>query len=244
MRTVNITDFVIHSPGLAKVIISYTGDVDSQFIHETLAKKFDNLAAPVQASFKKAKEGVAVGFVRANKAVRAVTRNELSAKYRVMSSNILMDKSDSSLWDVKDGAAGKYLARHGKEDLTALVEAAVQRRADVPGIRHITIARAAKSELVAFVDDDGDIDHGFAVATNDDKVKVVSFTRRIPVTVGYDMVVSISPVTIPASLQKEITASLTKEEKDSAIAYYTRLYGFSPEYVRKITQEINEGTVA
>lgn len=244
MRTVNVTDFAIQSPTLAKVIISFTGDVDSNFIHESLSKAFDYQASPVQSSFKKVKEGVAIGFVRANKAVRAVSKNEISAKYRVMSSNILMDKSDESLWDIKEGAAGKYLARHGKEDLTALVAATTQRRADVPGIRHITIARAAKSELVAFVDDDGDMDHGFAVATNDDKVKVVSFNRRIPVTVGYDNVVSISPVTVPAALQKEIAASLTKDEKDSAIAYYTRLYGFSPEYVREIARQINEGTVA
>ena len=88
------------------------------------------------------------------------------------------------------------------------------------------------------------MDHGFAVATNDDKVKVVSFTRRIPVTVDYASVVSISPVTLPAALQKEITASLTSEEKASAIAYYTRLYGYAPEYVREITRQINEGTVA
>ena len=244
MRTVSITDHQVMSPTLAKVIISYTGDVDSNFIHESLSKAFEYQASPVQSSFKKVKEGVAIGFIRANKAVRAVSKNEISAKYRVMSSNILMDKSDQSLWDIKEGAAGKYLARHGKEDLTALVQASTQRRQDIPGIRHITIARAAKSELVAFVDDDGDMDHGFAVATNDDKVKVVSFTRRIPVTVDYASVVSISPVTLPAALQKEITASLTSEEKASAIAYYTRLYGYAPEYVREITRQINEGTVA
>lgn len=244
MKTCTITDYEIKSPNLAKVIISYTGDVDRNFITESLSKQMEYQVTLVASSFKKIKEGVAVGFIRANKAVRAVSKSEINAKYRVMSSNILMDNEDKSLWDVKEGAAGKYLARHGKEDLTALVEASTQRRSDIPSLRHLTIAKAAKSELVAFVDDDGDLDHGFAVATNDDKVKVLSFTRRVPLTVDYDSVVSIYPVSVPRNLQKEVMASMTTEEKKSAIAYWTRLYGYSPEYVRLITQQVNDGTVA
>jgi len=244
MKTVSIVDYKIKSPTLAKVIISYTGDVDAAFIAESLGKQMDYQAVPVESSFKKIKEGVAVGFIRANKEIRSVSKNEVSAKYRVMSSNILMDKTDNSLWDIKEGAAGKYLARHDKEDLTALVEASTQRRSDMPGLRHVTIAKAATSEMVAFVDSDGDIDHGFAVATSDEAVKIVSFARRIPVTIDYDSVVSIHPVAIKSALQKEVLAALTADEKKNAIAYYQKLYGYSPEYVRSITQQINEGTVA
>ena len=244
MLTVNITDFKIKSPTLAKVVISYTGDVSADYIHETLAKRMDYQATPVKASFKRIRPGVAVGFIRANRAVRSVTKNEISAGYRVMSSNSLMDNEDKSLWEVKDGAAGKYLARHGQEDLTALVQASVQRRTDVPSLRHITIAKASKSELVAFVDDEGDMDYGFAVATNDEAVKVLSFVRRIPVTASYDQVVSISPVAIPKNIADVVTASLTPEEKKQSIDYYKRLYGYSPEYVRLVIDQINQGTEA
>lgn len=244
MRTCNVTDFRLKSPTLAKVIISYTGDCDPAFIHETLSKRMGYQATPVKASFKKIREGVAIGFVRTNRAVRSVTKSEVSAGYRVMSSNILMDNEDKSLWEVKDGAAGKYLARHGQEDLTALVTAAVQRRTDVPSLRQITIAKASKSELVAFVDDEGDMDYGFAVATNDDNVKVLSFNRRIPVTANYDNVVSIYPVTIPKPVSDIVVASLTAEEKKQSIDFYKRLYGYDPEYMRAVISQIEQGTEA
>lgn len=244
MRTVNITDFSIKSPTLAKVIISYTGEIDADFLKAELSKKMDYLATPIKSSFKRIREGMAVGFVRANKAVRAVSTNEIQAKYRVMSSNILMDNSDKSLWEVKEGASGKYLARHGQEDLTALVASSVQRRPDAPRLSQITIAKAAPSEMVAFVDDQGDVDHGFAIATTDDKVKVLSFSRRIPVTVDYDSVVSIYPVAVPRELHQQVTASLTADQKKQAKDYYQRLYGYSPEFVQLIMEEIDRGTVA
>lgn len=244
MRTINITDFVIKSPTLAKVIVSYTGEMDADYIRTELSKKLDHLATPVKSSFKRIREGVAVGFIRANKAIRAVSGDEIKAGYRVMSSNILMDNQDKSLWEVRDGVDGKYLARHGQEDLTALVEASVQRRTDTPRVGQITIAKAAPSELVAFVDDSGDVDHGFAFATNDQKVKVLSYSRRIAVTVDYDNVVSIYPVAIPAHLRNEVLASMTNDQKKNAKDYYSRLYNYNPEYLQMVMDQIDEGTLA
>ena len=242
MQTVNIVDYKIKSPTLAKVIISFTGDIDKDYLQDALTQKLNYLATPVLSSFKQLRPGMAVGFLRANKATRVEDAKTITAKYRVMSSNILMDNKDKSLWEVKEGAAGKYLARHGQEDLTALVQASVQRRSDAPRIANITIARAAQSELVAFVGDDGDVDHGFAIATADDKVKVLSFARRIPVTVDYDSVVSIYPVTVPNQISKQVTASLTPDQKKQSKDYYQRLYGYAPEYLAMIIEEINQGT--
>jgi hypothetical protein len=243
MRTISITDYRLKSPTLAKVIVSYTGDIDREFIRAELSKKMEYLATPVTSSFKKIREGVAVGFIRANKAVRSVTQKDIKANYRVMSSNIMMDNTDKSLWEVKDGTSGKYLARHGQEDLTALVQANIQRRPDIPGLRHITIAKAQPSELVAFVDDQGDVDHGFAVATSDDQVKVLSFNRNIPMTVDYDSVVSITPVAVPRATQTEVMASLTAEQKKQSIDYYKRLYSYAPEYLADVVKAIQEGTL-
>ena len=159
-------------------------------------------------------------------------------------SNILMDNEDKSLWEVKDGASGKYLARHGQEDLTALVASAVQRRPDAVRLNHITIAKAAVKELVAFVADDGEVDHGFAIATSDNEVKVLSFARRIPVTVEYDNVVSIYPVDIPKPLHTQVFASLTQEEKKQSRDYYTRLYSYDPAYLALVIEQVNNPTVA
>jgi hypothetical protein len=243
VNTVNIIDYEIKTPQLAKVIISFTGNPSAEEMKAALAKKLEYAAVPVSSSFKQIKEGVAIGFVRANKAIRSVSKKDVEARYRVMSSNILMDNEDRTLWDVKEGASGKYLARHGQEDLTALVQASVQRRPDLPALRHITIAKAAPSEMVAFVDAEGDMDYGFAIGTNDEKVKVLSFNRRIPVSIEYDRVVSIQPVAVPKELKAEVLAAMTAAEKKEAIEYYQKLYGYSPEYVRMITQQINEGTV-
>lgn len=242
MRTVNIVDYRVKSPTLAKVIISFTGSVDRDFIAASLSKKLGYLATPVANSFKEIRANTAVGFVRANKAIRSVSSKELTAGYRVMASNILMDKSDESLWEVKNGATGKYLARHGQEDLTALVQAAVQRRPDAVRLTQLTIARASSSEMVAFVADDGDIDHGFAIGTTADKVKVLSYARRIPVTVDYDNVVSIYPINVPRNISQQVTASLTAEEKKQSRDYYTRLYNFAPDYLKLVIDNINQGT--
>lgn len=242
MQTATITDFRVKSETLAKVIVSFTGEFQAGELREKVAAALDYKAVPVVASFKRVSPGVAVGFVRANRMVRTPSKNELTAKYRVMSSNILMDKEDKSLWEVKDTSAGRFLARHGQEDLSALVQASVMRRPELPGLRHLTIARAARSEVVAFVDAEGDIDHGFAIATSDEAVKVMSFNRRVPITVDYDSVVSISPVAIPSATHRQVMASLTAQEKNDEKAYYQRLYGYDPEYVREIARQIDQGT--
>lgn len=240
-NTVSIIDYRMKSATLAKIIVSYTGDVDRQFMFDSLVKQFDGLAAPVKASFKKIQDGVAVGFLRANREVRAVSDKELKA-YRVMSSNMIMDDTDKSLWEVKSGAAGKFLARHGQEDLSALVASTRMSRTDLPRLRDITIARAAAAELVSFVDDAGDLDHGFAFATNDEKVRVVSFARKQALTVEYDSVVSIQPMPVPTHLRAQVLASMTSEEKKEANAYWTRLYSYGPEFLRETIKQVNEGT--
>jgi hypothetical protein len=246
MRTCNITDWKLKGEGLAKVIISYTGDVDAQYIKETLIKKLQGSAAPVMSSFKEVKKGVAVGFIKANKAVIPVTDKQITANYRQMGENVLLDKSDNSLWQVKTSTAtnSKYLTRHEQEDLTALVAAAAQPRSDVPRLSHITIARAAAKELVAFVDQEGDVDYGFALKAGTEKVRVLSFNRRVEATVDYDSVVSISPIQIPRELHQQVVASMTAAEKTNAKAYWEKLYYWAPEYLRQLKDFVDEGTVA
>jgi hypothetical protein len=242
--TVNIIDYRLKSETLAKVLISFTGEHTGESLTESLCNKLKNGARPVQSSFKIVKPGLAVGFLRSNRAVIALpTRTELGARYRVMSSNIYLDSTDKSLWEVKNGSAGKYLARHGQEDLTALVEATVQRRTDLPGLRHVTMAKAAKNEMVAFVTDDGSMDYGIALQGSDDSVRVMSVARHIPVTASYDQVVSMSAIRVPASVDKEIRAALTPEEKKTEADYWRKLYSYSPDYVAQIIEQVNQGTV-
>lgn len=244
MKTLNITDYSLVTANLAKVVVSYTGEIDSDEFRSRLVAKLNGLAAPVASSFKRIAAGVAIGFIRANRQVVVPSSKELKANYRVMAKNVLMSESDKQLWDVRSGAAGTYLVRRGEEDLGELVNAATQRRTDVPRVRDVTIAKAAAKELVAFVGEDGSIDHGFATATSDNKVRVLSVARGHTMEVTYDQVVSIYPVDVKPDVQRAVTASLTAAERQSAVAYYRRLYSYAPDYLQQVIRQINEGAVA
>jgi hypothetical protein len=246
LNTVAITDYEIKTPKLAKVIISYTGKFNKESIRAALLTQLDNRAAPVEDSFREVRAGVAVGFLRANKEVRVVDPKELRASYRVMgSSNIMMSEVDNSLWEVKTGKGGTYLARHGNEDLSELVNANVNRRLDVPALRHLSLAKAASGEFVAFVGASGDMDYGFAVASNDSKVRVVSHASQMPVTVGYDMVASINHAPIPKSFADKMrTAGISRADKAQAVEYWKQLYSYNPAYLKDVIDQVNEDATA
>ena len=249
LNTVSITDYDIDPeiPTLAKVMISYTGKFNKESIRAALREKLDNRAAPVDDSFREVKAGVAVGFLRANKELRVIDPHELRANYRTMgSSNIMMSEVDNSLWEVKQGKGGTYLARHGSEDLSELVNANVdRRRTEVPGIRHLSMAKAASGEFASFVNKSGDMDYGFVVASNAEKVKVVSHTSQVATVVSYDMVTSISRVPVPKSfVQKMATAGISRADKAQAIEYWTQLYSYNPAYLKDVIDQVNEDTVA
>src|ERR1700748_609435 len=134
-KTEAITDYAIdeQTPTLAKVMISYTGKFNKESIRAAIRQQLDNRATPVEDSFREVKAGVSVGFLRANKELRVVEAHELRANYRAMgSSNIMMSEVDNSLWEVKQGKGGTFLARHGNEDRSELVNANGHRRRDGP----------------------------------------------------------------------------------------------------------------
>jgi hypothetical protein len=245
MDTVSVTDFEMKSPTLAKVIVSFTGRYNKESIRTALLEKLANLAAPVDNSFRLIKAGVAVGFLRANKEVRVIEPNELRANYRVMSSNIMMDNSDKSLWAVKEGKSGKYLARHGNEDLSELINASINRRQDVPGLRHLSMAKAAAGEFVAFISKTGDMDYGFAVRANAEKVQVISHATHTPVVIDYSLVASISPVPVPREFAKQMkTAGISRADKQQANEYWRKLYSYDPAYMQDTIDQVNEDVVA
>jgi hypothetical protein len=146
---------------------------------------------------------------------------------------------------VKQGKGGTFLARHGQEDLSDLVESSTQRRTDVPGIRHLQLAKAVPGEFVAFTSKSGDMDYGFVVATNSEKVQVVSTTTQMPAVASYDMVSFIGRAPIPKSFVQEMTkAGISREEKTGAIEYWKKLYSYNPAYLQMVIDQVNEGTIA
>jgi hypothetical protein len=245
-NTISITDYEMKTPTIAKVVISFTGQFNKEKVRASLLKMLDNRAAPVDNSFRQIKAGVAVGFLRANREVRVVDPKELRASYRVMgSSNIMMSEVDNSLWEVKTGKGGTFLARHGQEDLSDLVESSTQRRSDIPRIAQLSMARAVPGEFVAFTSKSGDMDYGFAVAANAEKVQVVSSTTSMAAVATYEMVSFIGRPPIPKSFAQEMQkAGISREDKTQAIEYWKKLYAYNPEYLRMVIDQVNEGTIA
>lgn len=248
METLAITDFQKIRAGLARVVISFTGAQDKESIRAALNEKLGNMGTAVEDSFRPIRAGVAVGFVRANTEIRVVDSDqELRASYRVLSSNIMMDNKDKTMWQVKEGAGGKYLARHDQEDLSELLQASVHRRTDIPRLAQIQISAAAAREFVSYVNDAGDLDHGFVVATNRERglLKVMSVAQAAPVVVANRMVTSIDQVPVPKSHnQRMLKAGISSADKKQANEYWKQLYFYDQNYLDDVIRQVNEGTTA
>lgn len=256
-NTLSITDYKIdpEAPNIAQVVIAYTGKFDKESLRAAIREKFDNLAAPVEGSFHEIRAasannaGSAVGFIRANREVRMPDPQELRASYRkVGASNIMMSEADNSLWEIKEGKSGKYLARTGQEDLSELIKAHVKRRTDITPLRQLATASVANNEFVSFVSKTGDLDHGFVMATSKDntKIKLVSYATREETIVPLDRVTSIARVPLPKSfVQQMATAGISREDKKQAADYWKKLYeGWAPNYLSDILDQVENGTLA
>ncbi len=249
-NTVSVTDFKKVAAKVMKVVIAFTGNHTRESLTEALGSQMKHLATPVENSFHIIKAGVAVGFMRANTEVRAIeNKEELRAGYRVMASNILMDNKDRTLWEVKEGAGGKFLARHGNEDLSELVGAAVNRRADVPRLNQLATASVAPKEFVAFASASGDMDYGFCVSASAEAgvVCVVAASTGKAINIPTDVVASVIPVggaKIPLSTHKRILASgIDRAAVGQEKAYYEKLYAYDPAYLAEVIRQV-EGTAA
>ncbi len=247
MNTIALTDFELKSPTLARVILSFTGKFNKEQIRAAFNEMADNRMSIVDDSFREVRANVAVGFVRANRELRLIDDPaELRANYRVMgSSNIMMSEVDNSLWEVKQGKSGTYLARHGQEDLSELMKAHVQRRSDVTRLAQLSTASASRGEFVSYVTASGDVDHGFVVQATTSKVKIVSYAREEAAVVGLDMVTSIARVPVKKSFAvKMVQAGISREDKAQAIEYWKQLYSYDKPYLDDVIKQVNEGTMA
>lgn len=249
--TASITDYELVTAKLARVIVAYTGNQTRAELTETLSKQMGYMGAPVANSFRmlKASEkgGVAIGYVRANQELRPTTEQEVRASYQVMATNILMSNEDRTLWEVKNGASGMFLARKGQEDLGDLVEACVHRRTDVPRLNQVVSASvAAPREFVAYAAESGDMDYGFCVQASKDgtKLKVVSSTTGRAEIIRSVQVATALPrdaVAIPRKTHDRITAAgISRDDVNQQVEYYNRLYSYDPAYLAEVVRQVED----
>ena len=244
MKTLNIYDYQVKA-NVAKVLVSYTGDIGRDDFYKMISQKMKGLASPVHNSFRKMREGIALGFLRANREVRVESDEVISKRYKnIASANLLMDKQDDSLWSVEKGTSGKFLTRHGDEDLASLIQKAGYRRPELPRLSMINTASVAQKDFVAFVSADNDVDHGFVLNAKTDKVDVVSFDRLASVTINPESIISVASVDIPEKLHALVSASLTEDQKKKEKDYWTQLYGYGPDFLRETIKQVDESTFA
>ena len=99
-------------------------------------------------------------------------------KYRVMSSNVLMDIEDKSLWNVTAKDGKRTLSRQCEEslaDMLSEVSCTVnQRRADLPTLEKVTSAVVPSTQkeisYVAYLNDEQEVSHGFVETSGKKKV--------------------------------------------------------------------------
>lgn len=242
----SVHDSKLLTPTLAKVVITFNSlNHHPEELSKAISKTMDNLASPIEGSFRviaSATLPALVGFVVANREVRDSTDMTNPEKYRVMAANLLMDKADETLWEIKSANDQKFLTRHSTEDLSELLTASTIRTKGTPNIAVIATARIDSSEYVSFIDvASNQLRHGYAVGKGDNtsiKVLCRDSSDGEPIVVGYDFVVQ-SCLLGGSDIRKEVKAAATGDEAQMK-DYYKRLYSYDPEYYSMLEKQISE----
>lgn len=253
--TVSITDYKMVSPDVARVMISFTGKQTPSKISASIADITGNQASVIENSFRLVSDSAAVGFIRSNREIRALSKKEITAGYKSASANILMSNEDDSLWEVKSVGGSTYLARQDTENLEDLVTAVANYKTiNAPKLQTLASVMPSRNELVAFVADTGNVDYGFVTSTGVNKVKLVASSTKKPVIASTDRIISSYEVEIDAKTNNAVRRKLThqvraaaktdEEIKSTMTDYYIALYSYDPEYLEKVINQINETSFA
>ena len=248
--TLNVNDYEMLTPSLAKVVITTTGEAPSKStIHQQMAKLFNGLASAVDDSFRMLTRSgdvkSIVGFVKANREVKPYEEQEVTAKMKVMASNLLMDQEDKSLWEVREGASGRYLCRQGQDELSELVHLATASKVGVPHVSQLAMASVLKNEIAAYVNvETEEVEHGFVIQANktNTEFKILPFGSDTTIAVAGIQLVHVEHLDAEDQPKgMEMASGLGKED---SIAYYKKLYAYAPDYVQAIIEQINQMSYA
>lgn len=249
-NTINLNDYeIIGSSGeLARVVLSYSGNMKGENLIHAVAKMFDGLAMPIRKSFKQLASNSVIGFIAANREAKPYDEKTDSGQYRAIASNLLMDKDDKSTWELKEGAAGKYLCRHGMEDLSELAHDTVNSLPGVPKLHQVASAAVATREFVAFVNpEDNDMDYGYVVAKADDSAKLTVVSSQSKELVTIDDKLVVHAVNLMGSDNQEtgypeLAANIN--DQDAVAEYYKKLFSYAPDYAQKLIDLVGDEAVA
>ena len=243
-KAVAVNDYELINDNLARVVFAFTGDWTKEQFLQKVTAMFDSHAVPVRDSFKKLTDNAVVGFVFAQPDVRTFDKEDEN-KYRPITANVLMDTEDKSTWELKEGASGKYLCRHGMEDLSELARGLYNKRVGYPTIRQLASeGDVAPQEFVAFVDpDEGEVSYGYALERSEGKVSVLSAVTQQVQEVDEKLI--IHATNLMGEDQKMANLELAANSDKSAMEqYYRKLYNYAPEYIAEIMKMISQHSFA
>lgn len=255
---VTVQDYKMVTPTLARVVLSWTGgQPDRNEVVSGISQLFNGLATPVEASFRNLQNtgpvSVTIGFVKANREIKDYTTEIAGNKgrFKAMASNLLMDREDESLWEVKSSGTGKYLVKQGNEDLSELVHLARTHRGTLPSLAQIACVPAATQEFAAYVDTKTqEVLHGYVVESTmvkgRQKLKVLSIEGDGEVdVVDEDQLVEV--VQLDGKDQEAAKLKMSAEvaaDRGAMVAYYTKMFGYAPDYLKKIIEAIDSHSFA
>lgn len=242
----SVTDCHMKSKTLARVTLAFnTMDATRKECEQAVAALFDGLAAPVEGSFRPIRSGglpAYVGFIRANREVKNLT-DEIQASLKVVSSNLLLDKADDSLWEIKQGPSGdRYLCKQGNEDLAELVAASVSTQFGVPNLNRVMASLPSPMEYAAFVNPESEeVQFGYVIASEGGKVQIAKRVNGEVNEVEVDATLLVEVASFKnAEIHKEVAAPSAQGDKAAMKDYYKRLYSYNPEYYAQVEKMIDQ----
>lgn len=244
----NVHDHKEITPRLFKVITTFnTMKARHEELLAAISTCLGNLGTPIEGSFRViASAGMpcAVGFVVANRVVRDYNEQAESANYRVMAANILMDKADESLWELRQVGNDKYLTRQSEEDLAELIVMAKTRNVNVPSLRHIASSPVGNNEFVAYVSAaHEDMRYGYVVASEDQKVTVQPTEGESEEVHSEQIVESAFMKDADKEIREAVGAAANPSDKSTMEDYYRKMFSYAPEYFRELKAIIDSHSV-
>lgn len=245
--SVSLHDHRALSKQVAKVIVSLSTDrCTSAEVASAITRCLGDEFSPVLNSFRPVPGARCIalaGYVTRNTEVIAIT-DERFKRMRTVTANIMLDPQDSSMWDIrKTENDGVFLVRAGEEDLGNLLVTASVRDVNAPRMAEMASC-STPGEFVAFVDpQQGELRHGFVLASDGDTVDIVTADAEQPVQVGENAIVEAAllhgeDVEVAATVGID-SSQYDSRSKSAMTEYYKQLYSYAPAFVDDIVKQID-----
>lgn len=246
-------EYTMVNKTLAKVTCSVAKDATREEIASAITEALNGAGTVVSGSFRRIDENTAVGFVAASREVRPIDSPlQIAKAYKVLSSNMYLDNNDKSLWELKEGASGRYLARNGVDNLESLIQASrVSPTGSIPRLNRIVNSSVSKHEIVAFVKQTNwttEVDYGVCLASKDGSLTVVTEDGKEQVSAS-----TVIASYVLEDAKPSMKASVYNEPINNIKDYYRLAYGgpdatpgdmSQQEYQEAVMQQIDELALA